>query len=292
MKEKTKETYSRIDFGEDFYWGVSASALQTEGAADADGKGDSIWDEFSRHKKKIYNNDSPKVASDFYNRYKEDVLLAKQMGIPNFRFSISWPRILPLGTGAVNQKGIDFYKSIIDTCIENEIEPWITLYHWDLPLALQQKGGWTNREILKWFEEYVGVCINAFKDKVNKWMVLNEPMVFTGAGYFLGVHAPGKKGIASFLSAMHHAVLCQSIGLKTIKKLQSTSFVGTTFSCSYITANTDTERDKQAAKRVDALLNRSFIEPSLGLGYPMETLPFLKKLDNYILPGDEELMKA
>ncbi|HEY1039835.1 MAG TPA: family 1 glycosylhydrolase, partial [Bacteroidia bacterium] len=207
-------------------------------------------------------------------------------------FSISWPRILPQGTGTVNQKGIDYYKSIIDTCMEHEIEPWVTLYHWDLPLSLQQKGGWTNREILKWFEEYVAVCVNAFKDKVSNWMVLNEPMVFAGAGYFLGVHAPGKKGIASFLSAMHHAVLCQSIGLRTIKKLQDNSFVGTTFSCSYITPKTDTDRDKQAAKRVDALLNRSFIEPSLGLGYPMETLPFLKKLDKYILPGDEELMKA
>ncbi len=285
-------TYNKTDFGEDFAWGISSSALQTEGAFNEDGKGLSIWDEFANKKSKIFNNDSPAVACNFYNNYKKDIALLKQLGIPHFRFSLSWSRILPNGTGNINQQGLDFYHNVIDTCIEFGITPWITLYHWDLPLELEKKGGWTNRNIIDWFQEYVEVCVNAFKNKVKHWMVLNEPMVFTGAGYFLGVHAPGKKGLGNFLSAMHHAVLCQAIGFKTIKKIQPDSEVGTTFSCSYITPHSASEKDKRAVAKIDALLNRAFIEPSLGLGYPTDTIPFLKKIKKYMRPGDEELMKV
>jgi beta-glucosidase len=280
------------NFGNDFIWGVSTSALQIEGAATADGKGLSIWDAFAAKKNKIINNDSPSIAIDFYNNYKNDIALIKSMGIPHFRFSLAWSRIIPNGIGAINQQGIQFYHNVIDTCIEQGIEPWITLYHWDLPLALEAKGGWTNREILNWFKEYVSVCVSAFQSKVKHWMVLNEPMVFTGAGYFLGIHAPGKKGLGNFLAAMHHTTLCQAIGLKTIKKLQTEAIVGTTFSCSYITSYSNAKKDIIAAQRIDALLNRSFIEPSLGLGYPIETLPFLKRIKKYMQQGDDELMKA
>lgn len=287
-----QESLSAKDFGNGFVWGISASALQTEGAYNTDGKGLSIWDEFATKKNKIFNNDSPEVACDFYNNYREDIALVKKLGIPNFRFSISWPRVLPNGIGKVNQKGLDFYHKVIDTCHEFGVEPWVTLYHWDLPLELEHKGGWVNRNILKWFEEYVDLCVNTFKNKVKYWMVLNEPMVFTGAGYFLGVHAPGKKGLSNFLAAMHHAVLCQAIGLKTIKKIQPKAQVGTTFSCSYVTPYSNSNINLQAAKRIDALLNRAFIEPSLGLGYPKETIPFFKKIEKYFKPGDDELMKA
>ncbi|MCD6067773.1 MAG: beta-glucosidase [Bacteroidetes bacterium] len=280
----------KTDFGDGFTWGVSSSALQTEGACDADGKGPSIWDVFSKEKKKILNNDSPAVACNFYGQYKEDIALLKKLNIPNYRFSISWSRILPNGTGQVNQKGLDFYHKVIDACIGAGIEPWVTLYHWDLPAALQEQGGWTNRKIIGWFEEYVRVCVNAYKGKVKCWMVLNEPMVFTGAGYFLGVHAPGKKGLSNFLPAIHHAVMCQSGGARIIRQLQPDAQIGTTYSCSYVTPQTDSKRDKEAAKRIDALLNRMFIEPALGLGYPMETIPFLKRLQKYMKPGDEEKM--
>ncbi len=284
--------YKRSDFGESFSWGISSSALQTEGAHNADGKGLSIWDEFSTKKKKIIDNHTPAMACDFYNKYKEDIALVKQLGIPNFRFSLSWPRILPEGTGRINQQGLDFYHNVIDTCIESGIEPWVTIYHWDLPLELENKGGWTNREIIHWFEEYVNVCIQAFKGKVKYWMVLNEPMVFTGTGYFLGMHAPGKKGMSNFLSAMHHAVLCQSIGFKTIKKIDPRAEVGTTFSCSYITPNSNSKKDIAAAERMDALLNKSFIEPALGMGYPMETIPLLKRIKKYMKEGDDKLMQV
>ena len=284
--------FSKEDFGNDFVWGVSASALQSEGAYCHHGKGKSIWDEFVTKKRKILNNDTHFEAADFYNHYKIDIDLIKEMGIPNFRFSLSWSRILPNGIGEINQAGLDFYHNVIDYCLSKEIQPFITLYHWDLPLELEKKGGWTNREMLKWFEEYVTVCLNAFKGKVAFWMVLNEPMVFTGGGYFLGIHAPGKKGFKNFIPAMHHAVLCQAVGFNTIKAIDPSAQVGTTFSCSYITPHTNSDKDQKAVRRVDALLNRLFIEPTLGLGYPIDDLPFLKKANRYILPEDYELMRV
>jgi len=280
------------DFGDDFLWGVSSSALQTEGAATVDGKGVSIWDEFVTKKKKILNNDTHFEAADFYTHYRTDIALLKQMGIPNYRFSLAWTRIIPEGVGEVNQKGLDFYHGIIDCCLEHDIEPFVTLYHWDLPQALENKGGWTNRAILEWFADYVRVCVTAFKDKVRYWMVLNEPMVFTGGGYFLGIHAPGKKGFKHFIPAMHHAVLCQAIGYNTIKAIDAKAQVGTTYSCSYVTPYSGKAKDKKAAHRVDALLNRLFIEPTLGLGYPIDALPFLKRVRQYELPQDKHLMRV
>lgn len=288
----SKSFVKRADFGKDFYWGVSASALQTEGALKAGGRGESIWDNFKPSGFNFSSVDEPSVACDFYHRYQQDIDLIKNLGIPHFRFSIAWPRILPEGTGEVNQEGLQFYHELIDYCLAQGIEPWLTLYHWDLPKTLQDKGGWTNRAILKWFEQYVSICVKAFGHKVKHWMVLNEPMVFTGAGYFLGAHAPGKKGLSQFLPAMHHAVLCQSIGFKTVKKYAPQSRVGSTFSCSYITPYSLKVKDKTAAVKMHALLNRLFIEPALGMGYPLEDLPVLKKVKKYMLPGDEDLMKV
>lgn len=284
--------FTRHDFGDDFFWGVSTSALQIEGASHSHGKGANIWDEFSSQKNKILNNDSPAISCNFYDNYKQDIDLVVELNIPNFRISLSWSRIFPNGIGEVNFYGVKFYHDVIDYCLSKGVEPWVTLYHWDLPLDLEVKGGWKNRDITKWFNNYVDFCAKEFGTKVKYWMVLNEPMVFTGAGYFMGVHAPGKKGLANFLPALHHAVLCQAIGFNAIKKVCPDSKVGTTFSCSYITPYSSAKRDVDAAKRMDTLLNRTFIEPSLGLGYPMESLPLLKQIKKYILPGDEELMKV
>lgn len=283
---------NKNNFDKDFIWGISSSALQSEGAWQQDDKGLSIWDEFSKRKKKIKNNHHPAIACDFYNRYQEDIGIINQLNIPNFRFSLSWSRILPDGTGKVNQKGIDFYKRVIDTCLEKNVTPWVTLYHWDLPQALQHKGGWTNRDMIDWFGEYAQVSANHFKDTVKHWMVMNEPMVFTGAGYFMGIHAPGEKGLKKFLPALHHAVLCQAIGSKIMKQEIPTAEVGTTYSCSYITPHTNSKRDVAAAKRIDALLNRLFIEPALGLGYPYNDIPMLNRIEKYIKQGDDELMKT
>jgi beta-glucosidase len=280
--------FSKELFGKDFIWGVSVAALQIEGACDADGKGQSVWDVFSAKKGKILNGDSPVIACDFYNQYQTDIDLIKQLNIPNFRFSISWSRIFPDGTGQVNQAGIDFYNRVIDYCLKQGVEPWVTLYHWDLPQALELKGGWTNREIVTWFTEFTTVCAKNFGNRVKHWMVMNEPSVFTGAGYFLGIHAPGRTGLKSFLPAIHHAVLCIVAGAKVLRNLVPGAEIGTTFSCSYIEPHSDKPKDIAAAKRVDALLNRLFIEPVLGLGYPVSDVPALKGIEKYFKPGDAE----
>lgn len=282
---------NKDDFGRDFKWGVSTAAYQIEGGHQADGKGSSIWDVFTGKKGKVYLGQNGNIACDFYNKFEEDLILMKSLNIQNFRFSISWSRVIPSGVGVPDPEGIKFYNRLIDKCLELDIEPWVTLYHWDLPYALEQKGGWTNREIVGWFKEYVAICVKNFGDRVKNWMVLNEPLVFVGAGYFLGIHAPGKKGIKNFLPAMHHAALCQAEGARIIKKYFPLAQVGTTFSCSLIEPLRPTVKDKLAAKRIDALVNRMFIEPALGMGYPVEDLEFLKKLKKYQLPGDEELLK-
>jgi beta-glucosidase len=273
--------------GKDFVWGVSTAAYQVEGAHNKDGKGASIWDDFVRTKGKIYKGHDADVSCDFYNHYAQDIALMSQMNIPNFRFSISWSRILPEGTGRLNLKGVDFYNKVIDFCLELGIQPWITLYHWDLPAALEKKGGWANRQIIDWFSNYVQHCVKLFGDRVKHWMILNEPMVFIGAGYFLGVHAPGRKGLNNFLAAAHHAALCQAEGGRIVKLWSPGAKVGTTFSCSLIEPNKPTNKDIAAANRADALINRMFIEPMLGLGYPVKDLPLLNRLAPYIKSNDE-----
>jgi beta-glucosidase len=279
------------EFGENFNWGVSTAAYQIEGAYNTHGKGPSIWDVFSNTKGKIHLDQNANTTCNFYNKYAEDIILMNALNITNYRFSISWSRVFPKGTGAVNYAGVAFYNRLIDFCLELNIQPWITLYHWDLPYELEKKGGWNNREVINWFAEYVSFCVKKFGDRVKHWMILNEPMVFTGAGYFLGIHAPGKKGMSNFLSASHHATLCQAEGARIIKSFYPDAKVGTTFSCSHIHPNTESEVDVSAAIKVDALLNRMFIEPLLGLGYPLKELKILQRIEKYIRPNDEAKLK-
>jgi beta-glucosidase len=278
-------------FGDHFIWGVSTAAFQMEGAANLDGKGVSIWDAFTKKKGKILNGDNADVACDFYHRYKEDIDLIHQLNIPNFRFSISWTRVLPNGDGEVNPMGILFYNNVINYCIEKGIEPWITIYHWDLPQIFEDKGGWTNRQIVNWFSYFVEVCARNFGDRVKNWMVINEPAVFTGAGYFFGIHAPGRIGIKSYLQAVHHAVLSMVAGAKKLRAMVPDAKIGTTFSCSHIEPYSNKTRDINAAKRADAFINRLFIEPILGLGYPVQEVPVLKGIEKIKQPGDDENMR-
>lgn len=275
-----------------FHWGIASSAFQTEGAFNAHNRGASIWDDFTSRKFRKPNHHSPSESTQFYSRYRDDIDIIRQLGIPNFRFSVSWCRILPNGKGIVNQHGLDFYKKLTDYCLESGIQPWITLYHWDLPAALERLGGWKNREIIYWFQEYTHIILSALADRVQYWMVLNEPLAFTGAGYFLGVHAPGRRGFDNFLPAAHHAALVQAQGIRQIQQHSTGLRAGTTFSCSWISANSHSEKDIHAAQKADALLNRFFLEPLLGYGYPVSDLPFLKKLYEYFLPGDEHRLMA
>ncbi|MEI8047099.1 MAG: GH1 family beta-glucosidase [Bacteroidota bacterium] len=279
--------YTGKDFGPDFKWGVSTAAYQTEGGWDSDGKGNSIWDVFANTKGKTFQGDNGNVACDFYRRYTNDIILMAMLKIPNFRFSLSWSRIIPLGNGKVNPLGIEFYNRVIDFCFEMGIEPWITLYHWDLPYELEKRGGWTNRDIISWFGDYVELCMRYFGDRVKNWMILNEPMVYTGAGYFLGVHAPGRKGLNSFLAAAHHSAMCQSEGGRIVRSRVKDAHIGTTFSCSFIEPFGKSINDGMAAHRVDALLNRLFVEPLAGLGYPVKGLKLLRQLEPFIKDGDE-----
>ncbi|QQT55671.1 beta-glucosidase [Sphingobacterium multivorum] len=274
-------------FGKDFIWGVSTAAYQIEGAHDLHGKGPSIWDIFVKKRNRIFQNQHGNEACDFYNRYVQDLYLMQGMHIPNYRFSLSWSRIFPTGIGAVNQSGLDFYDRLIDLSLELGITPWPTLYHWDLPHALEKKGGWVNRDVKDWFGEFVSKCVQTYGDRVKHWMVLNEPTVFTAAGYFFGVHAPERKGLGNFLAAVHHAALAQAQGGRIIKSLQPNSEVGTTFSCSHVEPFTSKDRDIIAANKADVLLNRLFIEPLLGMGYPTQEIKILGRIEKYMQANDE-----
>lgn len=280
----------KADFGSDFQWGVSTAAFQTEGAWDTGGKGLSIWDMFTRRKGKIKQGHRADIACDFYHRYREDVAFVKQMHIPNFRFSLSWPRILPSGTGTSNNEGLDFYDRLIDHCLEQGITPWVTLYHWDLPQALQEKGGWTNRDVVWWLLDYADCVTRRYGDRVKRWMVLNEPTVFTGAGYFFGVHAPGLTGLRHFFPAAHHAALAMGQVGRLFRSEIPDALVGSTFSCSSIHPASSRRRDVEAAKRADALINRLFIEPLLGMGYPVSDLKALNGMEKYMQAGDDALL--
>lgn len=281
---------SRRAFGDDFIWGAASSAPQSEGAFNIDGRGPSIWDTFAANRKNLQGENGPSIATDFYHHYPNDLKLLGLLGFKNFRFSISWSRILPQGTVKINPKGIAFYHRLIDMCLAKGITPWCTLYHWDLPQALQDKGGWANRDIVRYFEEYVNIVSNEFGDKVKNWMVLNEPTAFTGVGYFLGLHAPGKRGLSNFLPAMHHAALAQSIGEMVLRSNVANAYIGTTFSCTGIHPHSNHSIDILAAERMDAMLNRLFVEPAMGLGYPIDKLPVLKKVYDYFGPNDEKLL--
>lgn len=281
-------SFTKDDFGSDFKWGVASASYQIEGAWNVDGKGPSIWDTFTHKKGKIKKNENGDIACDFYHLYKEDIARIKSMNFQVKRFSISWPRIFPEGTGRINQAGVDFYHNVIDTCIENGIEPWITTFHWDLPQALEDKGGWANREVINWFSEYVSFLAKEYGSKVKHWMILNEPASFTGLGYLAGMHAPGKINPNAFLRAAHYTSICQAEGGRIIRKLVPDAEIGTTVSMSAVHPKSNAQRHVKAAARMDAMLNRLFLDPILGKGYPKDAWGFLKGMDKYILPGDME----
>lgn len=284
--------FTKADFGPDFKWGVAAAAHQIEGAWDEDGKGETIWNRFE-HKRpgKIKNRENADVACDFYHRYREDIPLVKEMNMQVFRFSTAWARIFPKGTGEVNQKGIDFYNRVIDRCLEIGIEPWLTLYHWDLPQALQDRGGWGNRDIVSWFSEYADRVTREYGDRVKNWMVLNEPMAFTAVGHLMAMHAPGKMAPALFLKTAHHATMAQAEGGRVIRNNVKDANVGTTFSCMDVQPKTEAQRHVNAAHRMNILLNRLYIEPCLGMGYPDENFPYIHKIYKHVKDGDMEKVK-
>lgn len=280
------------DFGRDFLWGAATAAYQIEGAIQEDGKSLSIWDTFTKKKARQLKGQSGAVACDHYHLWPEDIDLMSQLGLGAYRFSLSWSRIMPAGWGGSNPPGIDFYSRLIDGLLEKGIEPFVTLYHWDLPQVLQDKGGWTNREIIDWFSEYTRLCVSHFGDRVKNWIILNEPLVFTGWGHMEGKHAPGKRGLRNFLPAVHHAIMAQAEASRVLRSENPRLRVGTTISCHGVTPASQEPKDIQAAARFNALMNRLFVDPLVGRGYPVKELPVLRKIQKYVKDDDLLRMKT
>lgn len=265
------------DFGKDFLWGVATAAAQIEGAASVYGKGPSIWDTFSKKPGKIKKGHKPDEACDFYHRYEQDIAMVKTLGFKVFRMSIAWSRIFPLGDGTVNAEGVAFYHKVIDECLKNDLIPMVTLYHWDLPEALSKEGGWTAYGINHAFNEYALFCAKEYGDKVKQWIVINEPFGFTSLGYMLGVHAPGLTGVTNFFEAALHTAIAQADGAKILRAEVNQALIGTAFSCSEIVPYSHSDQDVMIAKRTDILMNRFFLEPALGLGFPTGNWDVLEK---------------
>ena len=283
---------ARDDFGDDFTWGVAHAAYQVEGAWDADGKGPSIWDTFTHRSGKVRDGSTGDEACDFYHRYADDTALVRDLGFDAQRLSISWPRVLPEGTGRVNQAGLDFYRRVLDACLEADVEPWVTLYHWDLPEALQRQGGWANRDVVRWFEDYVGVVVDALGDRVRHWMVFNEPCSFVLLGHLAGIHAPGVRSLRRFLAAAHHVNLSQAAGAGAIRARAPEAQVGTSHIITPPRTAQDRPKDRRARAAIDAFANRIFIEPNFGLGYPTDASVYIRGVERYIRPGDDEAVRV
>ena len=210
-------------FPPDFLWGAATAAYQIEGASREDGKGESIWDRFAHTPGRVHNGDTGDVACDSYHRYAEDIALLRQLNLRSYRFSISWPRIQADGRGAPNPKGLDYYKRLVDATLEAGIRPLATLYHWDLPQALEDKGGWAERDTAARFADYAGHVVRALGDRVKHWVVFNEPKTFSSVGYWYGVHAPGRKDPLAFVRATHVINLAQGEAVRAMKAVDGAS---------------------------------------------------------------------
>ena len=285
------DTSSEIAFPRNFFWGAATAAYQIEGAWKQAGKGESIWDRFAHTPGKIKNGDTGDIACDSYRRWREDIALIRAMSLNSYRFSISWPRIQPSGSGGVNTKGVDYYSRIVDALLEARVRPFVTLYHWDLPQALEDAGGWPNRDTASRFADYAELVARALGDRVSDWMLFNEPSAFTDLGYLEGTHAPGRKSLLDFLRASHTVNLAQGAGFRALKATRPSARVGTAFSMSACEPATNSEEDKLAAERAHAMTNLWFLYPALNGRYP-EALAFLPETAMGIKSSDLDKMRA
>jgi beta-glucosidase len=269
-----------------FFWGAATAAYQIEGAAREDGRGESIWDRFAATPGKIEHGDSGDVACDSYHRYPEDIRLAHELGLNAFRFSISWPRILPDGRGRPNPAGLDFYDRLVDELLANQLEPFVTLYHWDLPQALEERGGWPVRETVDAYTEYVEVVSARLGDRVRYWITQNEPWVISWLGYGLGLHAPGRTDDADALASGHHILLAHGRAVEVLRRQATTCNVGLAIDLVPIHPLTDTPDDREAALQSDGFRNRWFLDPLLRGEYPADMLERYADILPAIADGD------
>jgi len=285
-------------FPRDFLWGVSTSSYQIEGAWNEDGKGPSIWDTFSHTPGRVKEGHTGDLACDHYHRYKEDVALMRELGVGAYRFSTSWPRLFPEGRGKPSPKGRAFYDRLIDELLAAGIQPWLCLYHWDLPQALQDRGGWTNRDLPLHFTDYAAFVADAYGDRVEHFVAMNEPNVVALLGHLLGVHAPGvnhleaffrgKRHLQGVFRVIHHLNLAQGMALAHLRGMNAAWQLGTVLNLQPVHPETESEADRGAAARLDTFWNRSVLEPLLNGQYPGE---LEEVYEAAVRAGDLELIK-
>ncbi|MFX1418738.1 MAG: GH1 family beta-glucosidase [Promethearchaeota archaeon] len=277
-----------INFPEGFVWGAATSSYQIEGAWNEDSKGESVWDALCHTKKLIRDGNTGDIACDHYHRYKEDVQLMKEMNLQAYRFSVSWPRIFPKGKGKINLKGVEFYDNLINELIENDIEPFITLYHWDLPLELNKLGAWESREVVDAFVDYAKFMFDHYGDRVKKWITFNEPLVFAIWFNFLGLY--GKADISAGFRATHLINIAHAKAIEIYRDSDnSDGIIGITHNIDSIYPKTDSSLDKEATTILDGLLNRWFLDPVFKAEYPRDTLTLLEKYFDFPLIPDDDL---
>ena len=287
-----------VIFPEDWVWGAATAAYQVEGAVREDGRGLSIWDTFSRTVGKTANGDTGDVACDHFHRYPEDVALMRELGLGAYRFSVAWPRIFPNGAGRPNPAGIDFYRRLIDELHHADIVPYVTLYHWDLPEALQARGGWTNRDTALRFGEYAYTVASALGSGVHHWFTINEPWVATFLGHWLGIHAPGTRDFREALLAAHHLLLAHGQGLSALRsEMQAGDRAGIVLNLSPCDPAGDSNADIEAAHRVDGFLNRWFLDALFKGRYPEDmvrlygdAMPAIDQADMAIISQPTDLL--
>jgi beta-glucosidase len=261
-------TQSRA-FPEGFLWGAATAAHQIEGSPLADGAGPSIWTRFAHTPGRMHNGDTGDVACDHYRRWKQDVALMRELGLKAYRFSVSWLRVLPEGRGRINAKGLDFYSRLVDELLASDIEPLLTLYHWDLPAALDDRGGWLNPEIADWFADYCRVLFRALDGRVKKWVTLNEPWVITDGGYLHGVLAPGHRNRYEAPIASHHLMRAHGAAVQAYRA-EGRHEIGLVVNLEPKYPASDSAQDKAAVERAHAYMNRQYLDPALLGSYPEE----------------------
>ena len=279
-------------FPKDFVWGCATSAYQIEGAWNEDGKGESIWDRFSHTPGRIRTGDTGDVACDHYHRYREDVGIMKELGLKSYRFSISWPRIFPTGKGAVNPKGLDFYSRLVDELLAAGIVPLPTMFHWELPQALEDEGGWANRDTAGYFADYCATVADRLGDRVKTWLVFNEPWIFTIAGYLAGILAPGIKNPDLALRTTHVVNIAQGLAVRAMRATGKVEAISSAFSMPWACPASDSEQDRAAAERWHGFSNVWFLEPPLNGRYPDVYVGGLEPERLGMQAGDMEIIRT
>ena len=268
-----------------FVWGAATAAYQIEGATEADGRSDSIWDRFCATPGKVRNGDSGAIACDFYRRFPQDIALMRELGLDSFRFSIAWPRVLPDGTGHVNEAGLDFYDRLVDELLGNGIAPCVTLYHWDLPQALEDAGGWPARATAEAFVGYTEAVASRLGDRVTHWVTHNEPWVASWLGYGWGVHAPGRTSDADAVAAAHHLLVSHGWALPVLRSLSPAAEVGITLNLAHVEPAGPSPEHQESARVTDGNMNRWFLDALFRGEYP-DDLPYAPPIQRGRPRGD------